>query len=81
VPDFPTLPNLLLALRKRAGINQTAAAVHADVAPETWRHVERGERSPTAAELVRIMAACEATDDERGAIAAAALADDSGGES
>lgn len=69
----PTLAELLIALRERAGITQTAAAHYTGTAGETWRKVERGERSPSAAELMALMAACDATSDERRAIAAAAL--------
>ena len=70
----PTLAELLIALRERANITQTAAAHHTGTAGETWRKVERGERSPTFEEARLLMAACQATPEERGAIAAAGLA-------
>lgn len=71
--DRPTLSALLVALRERAGLSQTAAAVHAGCAPQTWRAVERGERAPDTDELSKLLGACGATEEERGAIAAAAL--------
>ena len=68
-----TVAGLLIRLRERVSMSQAAAAVHAGCSPPRWRAVERGERAPDTDELSRLLGACGATEEERGAIAAAAL--------